>query len=67
MNLIYPSIKIHGEHELAHNNNEEKVKNGELGAYAVTQLDFILTGKLDVTFGWESDEKGDWSFKKIAY
>ncbi|MCG3460621.1 hypothetical protein L7G72_01855 [Xenorhabdus bovienii] len=113
MNLIYPSIKIHGEHELAHNNKfqlyskfgaeiaaapliglelrvdvlqivaayfkieralsslreagqlyEEKVKKGENGAYAGAQLDLILTGELNVKFGWASDDKGDWSFKK---
>ncbi|MDC9604094.1 hypothetical protein [Xenorhabdus griffiniae] len=113
MDLIYPSIKIHGEHELSHDNNfqlyskfgaeivaapliglelrvdvlqivaayfkvervlsslreagqlhEEKVKKGENGAYIGAQLDLILTGELNVKFGWESDKKGDWSFKK---
>ncbi|WP_319940073.1 hypothetical protein [Xenorhabdus littoralis] len=113
MNLIYPSIKIHGEHELTHNNKfqlyskfgaeiaaapliglelrvdvlqilatyfkiegavsklreagqvyEEKVKRGENGAFVGAQLDLILAGELNVKFGWASDEKGDWSFKK---
>ncbi|SFN84879.1 hypothetical protein [Xenorhabdus japonica] len=27
-------------------------------------MDLILTGELNVKFGWASDEKGDWSFKK---
>ncbi|MDE9481445.1 hypothetical protein [Xenorhabdus bovienii] len=43
---------------------EEKVKKGENGAYAGAELNFIIEGALDVKFGWESDEKGDWSLKK---
>ncbi|CDG22406.1 conserved protein of unknown function [Xenorhabdus poinarii G6] len=43
---------------------EEKVKKGEDGAYAGVELNLIAEGALDVKFGWESDEKGDWSFKK---
>ncbi|MDX7991509.1 hypothetical protein [Xenorhabdus littoralis] len=43
---------------------EEKVKKGENGAYAGAELNLITEGALDVKFGWESDEKGDWSFKK---
>ncbi|WP_338803794.1 hypothetical protein WDV76_17735 [Xenorhabdus griffiniae] len=43
---------------------EEKVKKGEDGAYVGAKLDLILEGALDVKFGWESDEKGDWAFKK---
>ncbi|MGJ0636207.1 hypothetical protein [Xenorhabdus bovienii] len=43
---------------------EEKVKKGEDGAYAGAELNLIAEGALDVKFGWESDEKGDWEFKK---
>ncbi|AOM42985.1 hypothetical protein A9255_20120 [Xenorhabdus hominickii] len=113
VDLIYPSIKLHGEYELSHNNDfqfyskfgadiaaapliglelradvlqivaayfkaeralsalreagqvyEEKVKKGENGAFVGAQLDLVLTGELNVKFGWESDDKGDWSFKK---
>ncbi|OTA14647.1 hypothetical protein Xbed_03659 [Xenorhabdus beddingii] len=43
---------------------EEKVKKGEDGAYAGAELNLITEGDLNVKFGWESDEKGDWAFKK---
>ncbi|PHM74055.1 hypothetical protein [Xenorhabdus kozodoii] len=45
---------------------EQEVKQGKNGAFYGAQLDLILSGDLNVMFGWESDDKGDWSFKKDA-
>ncbi|WP_233420748.1 hypothetical protein [Xenorhabdus nematophila] len=43
---------------------EQEVKQGKNGAFYGAQLDLILSGDLSVMFGWESDDKGDWAFKK---
>ncbi|WP_416777577.1 hypothetical protein ACNFJN_05080 [Xenorhabdus budapestensis] len=43
---------------------EQEVKQGKNGAFYGAQLDLILSGDLSVMFGWESDDKGEWSFKK---
>ncbi|MCP9270130.1 hypothetical protein M5U04_19120 [Xenorhabdus sp. XENO-1] len=43
---------------------EQEVKQGKNGAFYGAQLDLILSGDLNVMFGWESNDKGKWSFKK---
>ncbi|WP_244922678.1 hypothetical protein [Xenorhabdus cabanillasii] len=43
---------------------EQEVKQDKNGAFYGVQLDLILSGNLNVMFGWESDNKGEWSFKK---
>ncbi|MDC9594935.1 hypothetical protein [Xenorhabdus sp. IM139775] len=43
---------------------EQEVKKDKNGAFYGVQLDLILSGDLSVMFGWESDDKGEWSFKK---
>ncbi|MDC9604515.1 hypothetical protein [Xenorhabdus griffiniae] len=44
--------------------HEKEVKKDKNGAFYGVQLDLILSGDLKVKFGWESDDKGSWSFKK---
>ncbi|MEQ1966325.1 hypothetical protein ABLA30_04580, partial [Xenorhabdus nematophila] len=58
VNKVVAKIREKGE-EL-----EQEVKQGKNGAFYGVQLDLILSGDLSVMFGWESDDKGDWSFKK---
>ncbi|WP_244967888.1 hypothetical protein [Xenorhabdus budapestensis] len=58
VNKLVTKIREKGE-EL-----EQEVKQGKNGAFYGAQLDLILSGDLSVMFGWESDDKGEWSFKK---
>ncbi|MEQ1976295.1 hypothetical protein [Xenorhabdus sp. SGI240] len=60
VNKLVAKIREKGE-EL-----EQEVKQGKNGAFYGAQLDLILSGDLSVMFGWESDDKGEWSFKKDA-
>ncbi|MDX7986083.1 hypothetical protein FE392_01865 [Xenorhabdus sp. 12] len=43
--------------------HEKEIKKDKNGAFYGVQLDLILSGDLSVIFGWESDDKGSWSFK----
>ncbi|MEQ2027940.1 hypothetical protein [Xenorhabdus szentirmaii] len=58
VNTLVAKIREKGE-EL-----EQEVQQGKNGAFLGAQLDIILSGDLSVMFGWESDDKGNWSFKK---